>query len=284
MKKSAVAGASLGLLALALLGAWTLGLRPSAQRPPAPGPDLAAGPAAGQRPAVAVPTNPASAPGVGQASDAAITPDSAPPTAASRSVEAVLTGLFGHASVLALFQLDDFPRRVAATVDNLGREHAASRLWPVNPAEGRFLTDKRGNAEVISADNGLRYMPYVLLIETVDLHQIAAAYAELYPRFQKAYEDLGFPGRRFGDRVLEVLDQLAATPTIDDPIKVRLPTIHGPIQPPRPWVLYEYEDPALQSLTAGQRLLLRTGPVNERRLKAKLAELRRLLVSGAPRQ
>ena len=136
---------------------------------------------------------------------------------------------------------------------------------------------------MISADNGLRYTPYVLLIETVDLRQVVAAYTKLYPLFQRAYEELGFPKRYFNDRMVEVLDQLAATPDVNGPIRVRLPTINGPVQPLRPWVLYEFEDPALQSLTAGQRILLRTGPVNQRRLKSKLAELRRLLATGTPR-
>ena len=56
----------------------------------------------------------------------------------------------------------------------------------------------------------------------------------------------------------------------------------GPVQPERPWVLYEFDDPVLQSLSAGQKILLRIGTVNERRMKAKLAEIRRLVTAGAP--
>jgi hypothetical protein len=50
----------------------------------------------------------------------------------------------------------------------------------------------------------------------------------------------------------------------------------------RPWVLYEFDDPALQSLSAGQRTLVRMGPDNERRIKARLVELRRRLVALGP--
>ena len=111
---------------------------------------------------------------------------------------------------------------------------------------------------------------------------MAAAYAQLYPQFQTAYEALGYPGRSFNDRVLVVLDLLIATPDVQGPVKVRRPVINGPVQPSRPWVLYEFEDPALQSLSAGQKILLRTGPVNQRRLEARLIELRRLLANGTP--
>jgi hypothetical protein len=54
------------------------------------------------------------------------------------------------------------------------------------------------------------------------------------------------------------------------------------VRPERPWVLYEFDDPALQALSAGQKMLLRMGPVNERRMKTKLAEIRRLVTADAP--
>ena len=51
----------------------------------------------------------------------------------------------------------------------------------------------------------------------------------------------------------------------------------------QPKVLYEFADPALEALPSGQKILLRSGPVNERRLKARLAELRKALVAGGQR-
>lgn len=281
MKKSAVPAAGLGLVALLGLGAWWYWPSWLAARSPVVQEQPAADPAS----AAPVPTPQASPePVVKHPLELTAPAKSAPMLATSIVVESVLTDLFGRKSALGMFQLDDFARRMVATVDNLGRSHAPSRLWPVNPAEGRFLTEKQGDTEVISADNGLRYTPYVLLIETVDLRQVVVAYLKLYPHLQNAYEELGYPRRYFNDRVVEVLDLLISTPDIISVTKVHLPTINGPIQLQRPWVLYEFDDPALQSLSAGQRILLRTGPVNERRIKAKLAELRRLLATGAPRQ
>ena len=199
-------------------------------------------------------------------------------------LQAALGELFGTKTVQSMFRLDDFPRRLAASIDNLGRSHVSPTLWPVNPASGRFLVEERDGATFISADNGLRYTPYVLLIETVDLRRVAGIYARIYPSLQRAYEELGYPGKYFNDRLVEVLDQLLATPEFDTPIQVRLPPIDGPLQPERPWVLYEFADPELQSLTAGQKLLLRTGSVNERRIKIRLAEIRRLVTAPAARR
>lgn len=77
-------------------------------------------------------------------------PASAPPTMVelpadkpaltNDGISAGLDELLGRPAVLRFLQPQDFARRVVATVDNLGRERATSKLWPVNPAEGRFTT------------------------------------------------------------------------------------------------------------------------------------------------
>ncbi len=192
-------------------------------------------------------------------------------------LQTALSELFGLRTVQSMFRLDDFPRRLVATIDNLGRSHARAQLWPVNPASGVFDVEERDGAVFIGADNGLRYTPYVLLLETVDLQMTVALYKRIYPSLQEAYEELGYPRGYFNDRLVEVIDQLLATPETDAPLQVRLPAINGPVRPARPWVLYEFADPAMESLSAGQKILLRMGSINERRIKARLGELRRLL-------
>jgi hypothetical protein len=59
--------------------------------------------------------------------------------------------------------------------------------------------------------------------------------------------------------------------------------VKGPIPSVRPWVRYQYSDPALESLSSGQKILVRSGAVNQRRLKGKLAEFRAELVKRATR-
>ena len=48
----------------------------------------------------------------------------------------------------------------------------------------------------------------------------------------------------------------------------------------QPKVLYDYADPALADLSAGQKMLLRMGPENEAKVKAKLREIKRALSRG----
>jgi hypothetical protein len=192
-----------------------------------------------------------------------------------------LTELIGKKAVATFLQLDDFPRRIAATVDNLGRSHAPPALWPVNPTSDRFLVQESDGSTAINLDNSARYTPFVLLVETVDVGRAADLLLRIYPLLQRSYEQLGYPNKKFNDRLLEVIDLLLATPVPTPPIKVELTEVKGPIPSVRPWVRYQYADPALEALSSGQKILVRSGAVNQRRLKGKLAEFRAELVKRA---
>jgi len=204
-----------------------------------------------------------------------------PPLAESDArLQAELTEALGRKNVQTFLQLDGFVRRVVATVDNLGRDHAPPSMWPVRPTPGRFTTLAQGGdtpGEVISPDNGQRYTPLVLFIESVNLKQVVQLYAYLYPLFQQAYEELGYPRKYFNDRLVAVIDLLLATPVQSGPVGVSLVEVKGPIPSERPWLRYEFADPELQALSAGQKALIRTGPVNHRRLRARLLEIRKLV-------
>jgi hypothetical protein len=204
-------------------------------------------------------------------------PAAASPLAAA-DIGTALVDLIGRKAVLSFLQVDDFARRLVATVDNLGRNHAPARLWPVNPAPGRFTVEEHDGRTVIAADNSQRYTPFVLLVETVDVARAVELYVRLYPELQKSYEELGYPRGYFNDRLLQVIDQLLATPEVEQPLRVQLTEVKGPIPAEQPWTRYEFADPALESLSAGQKILLRTGEVNARRLKAKLMEFRKELL------
>ncbi|HMN22131.1 MAG TPA: DUF3014 domain-containing protein [Ottowia sp.] len=198
-------------------------------------------------------------------------------------VAGALTDWLGRRQADSFLQTGDFARRLVATVDNLGRSYAPASLWPVNPAEGRFTVRAEGGATVIAADNANRYAPLVSLAEAVDVRQAVALYIRMYPLLQSAYEDLGFPKAHFNDRLIQVIDLLLASPEPAAPIAVRLTEVKGPEPSLRPWVRYEFADPALEALTAGQKIMVRVGAANERRLKARLAALRKeLLAHGAP--
>lgn len=186
--------------------------------------------------------------------------------------------LLGQDAYARFIQAGDFPRRFVATVDNLGRDHAAPALWPVVPTAGRFTVAESGNGPVIAADNAARYRPFVLFVQAVDAERAAALYRRMYPLLQQAYVQLGFGDRYFNDRVIEVIDLLLATPEPAGPLAVKLTEVKGPIASERPWVRYLFVDSRFEALPAGQKIMLRVGAVQRGELKAKLRELRQQLV------
>jgi hypothetical protein len=209
---------------------------------------------------------------VGDASTAVAKPLPALPESDS-AAQVALLGLVGQKPVTDFVQSSDIVRRIVATVDNLAREKVALRLMPVKSVPGKFATTKDGDSFVISPDNAARYTPYVRLMEAVDAKKLGVTYIQFYPLFQQAYKELGYPKEYFNDRLVDVIDHLLAAPDIKWPIKLV-----------RPKVMYEFADPQLEALSAGQKIMIRMGSDNAAKVKMKLREIRSELSSQATKQ
>jgi hypothetical protein len=206
------------------------------------------------------------------------------PVAPGANLNESITALTGKDKAMSNLILEGMANRFVVTVDNLARPHAAPRLWPVNPTPERFTVDPDGTSKVIGAANAARYKPFVTFAQSIDPKRAIEVYAHYYSEFQAAYEEIGYPGQYFNDRFVAVIDNLLATPEIEEPIKVELTEIKGDANSQRPWVRYQFVDSRLQGLSAGQKMLLRMGAENRRIVKAKLTEIRQELARGAPGQ
>ena len=160
-------------------------------------------------------------------------------------------------------------RRFVVTVDNLTRQKLPQNYRFVAAVPGQFAVEKGATEDhyTLSARNYARYNGLVALAESVDLKQLVILYTRYYPLFQQAYEELGYPDRYFNDRLVEVIGHLLAAPEPG-----------GPVQLVQPKVFYEFADPDLEKLSAGQKIMIRIGPDNEHRVKAMLRKLLGMLV------
>jgi len=264
------------LIALIAAGGWwywSQRAEPPPSRPTVVSPPPPESPAPAPQVAASGPQNPV---------DALAEPDAVLPALAEAdaAVTSALTELLGAKRVASFLNVDGFVRRAVATVDNLPRPQAASRMWPVQPSPERFLVQGTGEQQVIGAGNAARYAAFTGFVEAVDAERAATVYARLYPLFQQAYEELGYPGRYFNDRLVAVIDHLLAAPEPAGPIAVRLTEVRGEFADTRPWTRYEFADPALESLSSGQKMMVRVGLSNEKRLKAKLRTFRAQVATG----
>ncbi len=179
-----------------------------------------------------------------------------------------LVGVFGARSIAQFLVPDNVVRHIVVTVDNLPRKKVAVELRPVKPTPGATVTAAQGDITTLGSANYERYAPLIKVVQSTDTKTLVNVYFKLYPLFQQSYEDLGYPGQYFNDRLVEVIDDM-----------LKAPDVQGPIQLTQPKVFYEYADPKLEALSSGQKLLLRMGPANEAIMKAKLRELRKAVVN-----
>ena len=141
----------------------------------------------------------------------------------------------------------------------------AQLLRPIAP-RGQFRTTRSRDGLFVDPGSYERYNPHADAIAALDSAGTASLYLTLKPRIAEAYTELGFPEGDF-DRVLErAIGVLLQTPTLDEKAML-VPK----------GVTYSYSDPALQSIPAAQKQLLRLGPRNGQIVRGKLEEIAALL-------
>ncbi len=188
-----------------------------------------------------------------------------------KPVQSALVDLFGEKSVAAFFRPEALIRHFVVTIDNLPRHHAAVEMRPTRPLPGKFAVGgDESNATIDPADYQ-RYAPYVHLLQALDTGRFTGVYFHFYPLFQQQYESLGYPNGYFNDRLVAAIDDALAAPDV-----------RGPVALVRPNVMYQFADPRIESLSEGQKLMVRLGPDNESVVKAKLRELRAAIAAHKP--
>jgi hypothetical protein len=185
-------------------------------------------------------------------------------------LDALSSLVTGGGDVRSLLVPSQIISRVVATIDALPRQSIGStNILPLHTPKGTMQTEQANGITLISARNADRYQPYIAVLENVDPHTLVAWYKHNYPLFQDAYRELGYPRGYFNDRLVVAIDDMLAAPDLHDPVAV---TQVGP--------RYLFVDPRLQSLSAGQKLMVRMGPANEEQFKAKLRMIRELIVGA----
>jgi hypothetical protein len=174
--------------------------------------------------------------------------------------------------VAGLFSYKSFIRHFVVTIDNMTNQKLPRRYIFTQRVPDTFAVIKQDvDTALLDEKNFKRYKKFVNLADYIDSRKLVVQYIRYYPLFQEAYEELGYPDRYFNDRFIQVIDHL-----------LKAPEVKGPIQLVRPKVFWLFANPELESLSAGQKILVRIGHENAGRVKAKLRELRILLTTFSP--
>ena len=161
---------------------------------------------------------------------------------------------------------------IVATVDALPRRSIGVSILPLRTPKGTFAVDTSSGQPMLDRKDFARYDPYMKIADAVDSRTLVTWYVHWYPLFQQAYRELGYPQGYFNDRLIAAIDDMLAAPNAQPPVALTL-TADGH---------YVFADPTWESLSVGQKLMIRIGPEHERTLKAKLRSIRALLLGEAP--
>ena len=174
-------------------------------------------------------------------------------------INQALTGLLGDRMFSNLVIVNSFIQRLVLTINNLPEKKLPLAHIPFEFPEGSFAAVGDEESLRISPENYQRYTPYLNLLENTNPDTVIRVYVYLYPLLQTAYQQLGYPNAYFNDRLVYVLAHLLETPNPDDPLALKRPSVN-----------YIYADPALENLSAGQKILLRMGKEQRTRVMSVL--------------
>lgn len=172
----------------------------------------------------------------------------------------------GDESVNRMIVNEGLLQRFVVSATNLANDEMAPNHQLLTPPEQQFRVYSQAGKQWIDAASYKRYTPYVDMLESFDSEALLGVYAMYKQDIQAKYAEIGDPDQDFDEVLTEAIDQLLDTPEVPVPVEVTTDS-----------VAYKYTDPRLENLNGPQKQLLRTGPDNMRRIKAKLREIKVLL-------
>lgn len=184
-------------------------------------------------------------------------------------VRRLAEGLAQGAMYLRWLSSDDLLRRSVALVDNVAEGDLPKQLLPPISLKSGPVATKQDGLMYLNPASYARYDPLVTSLASLDADGVSHIYFLVEPLLDAAYQELGYPGRRFRPRLIAAIDHLLAAPVIDSALELS-----------RPSVAFEFARPEIEALPDTYKQLLRMGPEHTRRIQAKLQELRVRLQAG----
>ncbi|QYX65123.1 DUF3014 domain-containing protein [Shewanella putrefaciens] len=156
----------------------------------------------------------------------------------------------------------DLARQFVVFVDNLAQGELTRKVSPLKGPEKLFSVSEITNKVYLNPEGFHRYDAYVDSIAKMDEQTLMATYKQMTPMLEEAFSELGYSNAKFNDRMLQAIKILLAAPIIEDPIELSSISVN-----------YLFVDPNLEALPSAQKLLIRMGPENTRKLKVALRKL-----------
>ncbi len=178
-----------------------------------------------------------------------------------------ISELSSGTSLLGYLVDEQLVRRAVVLVENISRGQYPQTALPYKPiVEEMQVSSDDGRLFTMEAASYTRFDAAVAAFVALDTEQTVGLYRLLSPLLQQAYAEIGFRDAEFEQALIKAIDAVLSAPEIE-----------GPFQLVKPSVMYLYADTRLEELANMNKQLIRLGPENSARLKAKLREFKQAL-------
>lgn len=199
-------------------------------------------------------------------------PEPEPLDISDATVKTTLAALTEYEDFSRLLVNDDLLQRFVVVTNSISEGDTAPNHPLLETPQKPFRVYQQAGKEWIDPASYKRYTPYVDVLDSMPAERLITLYQVYKPAISEYYAEIGDPDDDFNLILEDAINHLLDTPEIKVPVEVYTDS-----------VMYKYRDDRLESLSAPQKQLLRTGPDNMRRIKAKLREIQQGLNGGGSR-
>ncbi|ABV89195.1 DUF3014 domain-containing protein [Shewanella pealeana] len=161
---------------------------------------------------------------------------------------------------------DNVVRQFVVFVDNLAQGELARKTAPLKAPSNSFTVSEIANKTYINPDSYHRYDLYADFLASLNDQELAKTYKEMTPLLGEAFAELGYSDISFDDRMQQAIEVMLDAPIIEQPIELDGVSVN-----------YQFVDPKLEALPNAQKLMIRMGPENSRKVKSALRRLQKHL-------
>lgn len=169
-------------------------------------------------------------------------------------------------SIERVLATDELMRKFVVVVENLAEGKVTRDPVAFMAPRENFSVIRRDDTPYLNPQSYRRYDRLAGVAAALQPSQAVALLRLTEPLLQDAYAELGMQDVDVQDRLRRAIDILIDTPVVT-----------GEVELTQPSVMFEFADPELEALLPAQKQLIRMGPDNQRKVQAKLREIRELL-------
>lgn len=177
-----------------------------------------------------------------------------------------LAGVGSDPAWLAWLDEKDLARRFVSAVSLIAEGDSPRPVLPFLAPGGSFKASEREGVTFVDPRSYARYDKVAQVVDSLDAARAGAAYRALRPLLDQAYQEIAPPGAKLDAVLARAMDRLLAVPVPE-----------GDVELVSKGLVYTFADPTLEERSAAEKHLLRMGPENQRKVQAKLRELRAAL-------